>query len=312
MILFSKFRQQAQTLFLDKESPVVTQTDTKYHIVLSPTLYWVKREKLPLKYLHEVKKIAPTLFEEMLPKGDYSYALYKDGEEFILFAYEDKKILELLAQKGISANSIVGISFAQTAFDALDEAVRINDREVLTKKDGIVVVLPSAWFDTALPLEKIVLKPSDPIVKLEQFSHIIDKKTLYKIGLLLFIFVSVLMVEYFYYSKNLNMLVEEKAKIFQNTKLKPTLMQNRAILSHYQSAILRQEKLREYMGYLLKAKLKKDEKIVAIKYGDKKLQIVFEHVNKNALKRILSSFYKKKIKLDIKQKAKELIVEVEV
>jgi hypothetical protein len=310
MILFLKFKQKTQTVFLDKNSRVTLLDDTKYHIILSPTLYWIKREKLPLKYLHEVKKIAPTLFEEILPEGDYSYSIYKEDEYFVLFAYEDKKILSLLAEKGILLADIATISFAQSAFTQLQKPVAISSETILVKKDDIVVVLPAEWYEDVEALQNIELKPSKHTIKLEQFSHIVDKKTLYKLGAILGVFGVIVAVEYLLYSKALAHLRQENEQVFKAHKLKPTLMQNKAILSHYESISLRQERLREYISYILKAKLSKNQKIDAISYENKKLRVVFEGLQGNALKRVLAPFYKDKAKVDIHKSKNQTIVEV--
>jgi hypothetical protein len=305
-----KFKQKTQTVFLDKNSRVALLDDAKYHIILSPTLYWIKREKLPLKYLHEVKKIAPTLFEEILPEGDYSYYVYKEDESFILFAYEDKKILSLLEEKGILLADIATISFAQSAFIQLQKPVAIGSETILAKKDDIVVVLPAEWYEDVEMLQNIELKPSKHTIKLEQFSYIVDKKTLYKLGGIFGVFIVIVAVEYFLYSKELAHLRQESEQVFKEHNLKPTLMQNKAILSHYESTSRRQEKLREYVSYILKAKLSKNQKIDSIGYENKKLRVVFEGLRGNALKRVLAPFYKDKAKVDIHKKKNQIIVEV--
>lgn len=311
MILFFNFKQKAEIFFLDNSSAAVDiGRDKKYHIILSPALYWIKKEKLPLKYLHEVKKIAPTLFEDILPKGEYSYFAYKEEDNFILFAYEDKEILALLEKKGISLTNIASISFSQTALDTSVEALKIDDERVLTKKEGMVVVLPALWFLDAQALQKHHFTPSKHTIKLEQFSHIIDTKTVYKLGVFLGAFIVILAVEYFTYYGVLQKLSQQKEQLFKQHKLKPTLMQNSAILTHYKSVAVRQEKLREYISYILKAQLMKNEKITEIAYENKKLHIVLQGVQKDALQRIFTDFYKKKIALDIQEKANQLIVEV--
>ncbi|MDQ7066925.1 MAG: hypothetical protein Q9M40_02365 [Sulfurimonas sp.] len=71
----------------------------KVSIILSPSLYWVQKLSLRVKYVREVKKLLPSIFEDMLPAGQYSYSAYKRGDDFFIFAYEDKAILKLLQDK---------------------------------------------------------------------------------------------------------------------------------------------------------------------------------------------------------------------
>jgi hypothetical protein len=310
MILFLKFRQKAKMLFLDSAHSVDVDSQQQYHIVLSPSLYWIKKATLPVKYLHEVKKIAPTLFEERLPSGNYNYFAYKDGDDFIVFAYEDSKILSLLVEKGIALHQVRSISFAQSSLESLQEPLAINDKSVITKKDGVVILLPRVWFDDVKEINDSVLNSSKYTIRLEQFSHIVDKTTLYKIGALLLLFIFVLLGEYFYYYQNYKRVEREKEAIFQSYKLKPTLMQNRAILESYKKRNLKEQKLRQYITDFLKLNLHKGEKILSIDYDGKKLQVVVEGLKKGDEKRLLASLYKKKIKIKTEYKAEKLLIEV--
>ena len=310
MILFLKFNQKVKTLFLDPDISLEIDPKEKYHFILSPSLYWIKKVSLPLKYVHEVKKVAATLFEEVLPAGNYSYFVYKDEDEFVIFAYEDSKIISLLAEKGVSLNQVSALSFAQSAFENLDEAVCINSESVLTHKDGIVVLLPSQWFDNTKTLQSLELHPSKQTIRLEQFSHIVETKTLYMIGMLLFLFFLVLLGEYLYFAKEKEELQIAKERLFSEYKLKPTLMQNRAILSKYQKQDKQEKNLRRYIDYFLKARLNKSQKILSISYDKAKLKVVLQGLSQRDVKRILSGLYKEKVKLTTVQKGDKLIVEV--
>jgi len=310
--LFLKFRQNAKVLFLERDLTLDIDPKQKYHIVLSPSLYWVKKEKLPVKYLHEVKKLAPTLFEETLPEGNYNYFAYKEGDDFLLFAYEDKDILTLLGEKGISLHQVKAISFAQSVLKDIQEPVRINAEYVLTQKEGIVVLLPAAWFGDAKALEEVTLQPSKHTIQLEQFSHLVDKKTLYKAVILLSLFAAVLFGEYSYFNREKKAISLQKEKLFQEYKLKPTLMQNSAILARYKKDDQKQQHLREYIAYFLKARLQKGEKILSIEYDGKALRIVMQGVSQREEKRLLSGLYKQKVTLKTRYKADKLIVEVAV
>jgi len=312
MTLFLNFKQTVETIFLDAKRDITVDLEKKYHIILSPSLYWVKREKLPLKYVHEVKKIVATLFEEILPKGEYSYFVDKDEEAFLLFAYDDKAILKLLESKGIRLSNVSGISFAQHSFADEQKPIQINKDEVIVSKDGIVVVLPSEWFKEKKVLEESKLYPSKQTIHLEKFSHIIDRKTLYTVGMLVLLFMSVLLGEYIYYSLELEKIRQQKEKVFTGSNLKPTLMQNRAILQKYQKLIKRQEKLRTVLAMILQANFKKAQRVDAIVYDGKKLQIVLEGVTQADLPKIFSKLYKAKINMQAKEKAKNLVLEVDL
>ena len=314
MILFLKFKQKGKLLFLQDDG-IQENIDPKqkYYIVLSPSLYWVKRVTLPLKYVHEVKKIAATLFEELLPSGNYNFYVVKQAEnDFFVFAYEDNKILSLLTQKGIAVHQLSGITFAQFAFEDLSDVIEVNSENVISKKDDTVVLLPTQWFHQKRALQAEDMKISKHTIHLEQFSHIVDRKTLYKIVTLLLLFILVLFGEYFYFVKQKEALFAANEKLFKEYNLKPTLMQNRAILDHYKKQDLQEAQLRKYIDYFLKANLDKKEKILSMEYKERRLRVVIQGLAIADAKRALAMFYKDKIKLNIKQKKGKLIVEVSI
>lgn len=310
--MFSKFKQAAETVVLDTDVTLRTAADTKYNIILSPSLYWVKRVTLPLKYVHEVKKIAPTLFEENLLDGNYNYFVYKEEETFLVFAYEDSKIIALLSQKGIALQNVAFLSFAQFTFKDLQAPLKITPQKVLVKKEGIVLLLPADWYDDAKPLESYKLTASKPTIHLEQFSHIVDSKTLYKVISILGLFIVVLLGEYYYYYKQGEQLETARSELFTSYKLKPTLMQNKAILSHYEKIDAKQKKLREYISYFLKAPLQKNQKITTIFYSDALLRVTIEGVNKKSVKALLSKLYKAGVDVNLRSAKDKTIVEVKL
>ncbi len=49
------------------------------NVMLTPQYYTLKREELPVKYLYQAKKIAPSLFDGLLEEvGEYDYMVYKE------------------------------------------------------------------------------------------------------------------------------------------------------------------------------------------------------------------------------------------
>jgi len=312
MILFLKFKQQGQILFLDQERHIDVDPKEKYFILLSPSLYWIKKVTLPLKYTHEVKKIAATLFEEILPEGNYNYYVVKQNDSFLIFAYQDSKILSLLSQKGIGLGQVRGISFAQFACENLDESIQINEKYVLSKEDGIALLLPSVWFQNSKSFDEVELQAPKQQIHLEQFSHIVDSKTLYKVVVLLLLFIALFTAEYIYFLQQKEQIQQKREALFSEYKLKPTLMQNRAILAKYKKEDTKARKLRTYINYFLKANYSKGERILSLEYNGSVLEVVFKNVKEEDLKRLLSRFYKAKIAIKTKTKADKLIVEVKI
>ncbi len=299
-----RFKQEHKNVYFDETSSLTVEPNVKYRLILSPHLYWVQKLELPLKNAREVKKVAHTLFEEKIPDNiDYSYYVYKQNDEFFVFAYDDKKILKMITEKGISLSAIASVHFAQSELDSLEGTYAVNDTEAIQVKDGIVILLPRSWFGSLQELSVDDIKVSDKNIKLQQFNSFIDSKILYQAMAVMVFFIIVLTLELWIVKKDKENITQAREKIFSQYGLKPTLMQNRSILQHYETIYEKQKALREYIILLLKSSLKKDQKIQSISYVNGKVKAVVTNVKPQEVKRITALFIQKKIahKVDFKK-----------
>jgi len=147
------FNKTALPLFIDLHTTLSVEAEQVFDIILSPSLYWVKHVSIPVKSLSEVKKVLPSLFENTVPKGKYSYYAYEDKGTYIVFAYDDRKILATLLQKGITSEQINRVYFAQSEFHDIKEAISIDEECILDVEDHVVVKLPKEFVSTSKPLE---------------------------------------------------------------------------------------------------------------------------------------------------------------
>ena len=308
-----RFKQAQRNIYLDSAAEVAFDPQMKYNIILSPHLYWVKKLSLPLRSAKEVKKVAHTLFEDSLPEdASYSYEVYKKQEDFFVFAYDDAQILALLEEKGIAFANIAAVYFAQSELDTLEGVYRVNDTEALQVKEGVVVLLPSEWFDSLEPLDIAEIKPSKHRLKLQHFSNFIEKSSLNKIIIVLALFAVILLTELFIYKHQVVMLTEEKENIFGKYQLKPTMMQNRAILEHYTRKNAEQKKLREALLSLLQSHLKASQKMESIEYGNALLRVTISNVDAQEKSRIIALLHQKSMDFTTKMKGGNLVVEVKL
>lgn len=253
-----KFNNKYKTIFVDSQM-VHGEVEERVNVILSPSLYWVKKVTLPIKYIGDVKKILPSIFEDVLPVGSYSYSAYKKGEEFFVFAYEDRLILETLMRQGISTSNIANVYFAQSEFANLEGALRVNETQSMYLKDDVLILVPSAFVQSSEPLDaqSVVLSPHT--ISLTQFGHIVDTKSLYKVavvfGLLTLLFAS----EWFVTVQKINEIEELKAALFAKEGAKSTMFENNAILKKQKSIYEKQTKLRECISLVLSTQLAKNE-----------------------------------------------------
>jgi hypothetical protein len=285
------FNKNYKTLLLDPHAKKFA-LDERVNLILSPSLYWVKKLSLPLKKASEVKRVLPSLFEDTLPKGEYNYYVYKEGEEFFAFAYDDRKILELIEQKGLSSSNVKNIYFAQSELGFIDGAVKINETQSIYKKDDILILLPCCWIDEKGALDLEGLTHSKYSISLTQYGHIIDSASVYKIVAILALFVILVLGENYMIQQKVNLLDEKKESEFTRHHLKATMFENRSILKKYKTIYNTQTKLRQAMSTILSLR-GVTLKSVSRKKG--KLIAEFEKLPDSIQKRLKEKLKKKKL-----------------
>lgn len=275
--MFSKFNKPLDTIFLDASSDNF-HLDDNVNVILSPSLYWVKRVKLPVKYLRELKPLIPSLFEDILPDGNYSYSAYKEGEEFFIFAYQDKEIIKVLNQKGIQTSQVKNVYFAQSELASLEEALFINEEQSLCVKNEMLVLLPSDWVSESKKFDFNTLNLSKNFVRLKQYGHIVNDKSLYKLITIASVLLAVIAIEYIMTSMKVSENEKLQESLFAKHSLKPTMMQNRSMLRSYEATHDQQAKIRDYMSGLLTVQLEGSQKISLIYLKRNKLVAEFDGV----------------------------------
>lgn len=252
------FNRPVQTVFIDTHTPPV-ESDATMDVILSPAYYWVKRQKLPVRYLREARKLLPSIFEDMLPEGSFSYEVYKQDDHFMLFAYSDKTILDLLHDKGVKPSQIRNIYLAQSEFDALETPLRIDGQTILAVRDGIVVKLPAAFSPESVPMDLSGHKGSPHAVTVTRYAHITGQGNMLRFGSLLGVLTLLLAVQWWIVADKTRMLEAKQAEVFARYDLKSTQMQNEAILESLESRYKSQEALRRAVQAVLGLRLAKDE-----------------------------------------------------
>ena len=139
------------TLLLLHNNLNSVKKSSKYDLVLSPQFYIVKREKIPVKYAFQAKKLAPSVMEDLLPSEfGYEYMVRKDGDEWLFFAYRPKEIENFL--QGccqIPAHKIGQIYFADQLKPVLKKMpIGIDEYNALTLVDGIATIVPRRMLES--------------------------------------------------------------------------------------------------------------------------------------------------------------------
>jgi hypothetical protein len=307
--LFLKFNQKINTIFLDTDSKDFFITE-KVNVILSPSLYWVKKVSLPVKYAREVKPLIPSLFEDILPEGNYNYFTYKKEDHFFIFAYEDKVILDTLKEKGIAAQHVNNVYFAQSEFDSISNPLKINEDKSIYIKDDLVILLPSAWMQTEEELDIETVSLSKYFIRLNQFGHIVESKSLYTLMIILALIISIVSVEYFIVNDKITKTQSLRDELFVRNNLKSTMIQNRSMLKEYSTLHKRQMLFREYTSYILSISLTPKQSLSELGLKGNKLLVSFTGVSKDSEADILKILKSKGIKYTSNLKENTLEIEI--
>ena len=311
LLKFNKFNKQAATLFLDPHSDKF-EIDGDVNVILSPSLYWVKKISLPVKSVREAKPLLASLFEDTIPDGHYSYSVYKDDDKFYIFAYEDKVILDTLEAKGISAKQVKKVYFSQSEFAHIDGAMKINEKQSIYVKDGVVVLVPCCWIEEKSTLDISNTTFSKHHITLKQFGHIVDEKTIYSLIFILVFFIAMVLSEYLITLKHISQTQTKKDELFQTYHLKPTMMQNNSILKNYKKTYKTEMHLRDYIAIIVNLRLNKKEKISLLEFKNNILTVEFSGLNNKDKQEIEKILNKKGLKFNSKFKTNTWHVEIEI
>ncbi len=286
------FKSKAQAFFVDIDGPSY-EGSSSINVILSPSMYWVKRVELPVKYLRDVRSLIPSLFEEHLPTGKYSYYTYKDGESFLIFAYNDKEVLDLLAEKNITSANMNNVYLAQSEFSTLEAPKKISENDILSVENGVVVKLPALMAPDAKPLDLKDHTFSKHTIHLTRFNQIADKKSQMVFAIILLILILMFATEWLITSSKVTSIMQKQERVFSEHHLQSTFFQNEAIYAKLNNTFDRQTRIRDIMNLALTLKLRPEERFEHIALEKRKIVLVIKTPSKAQGDKSLSKLKKR-------------------
>lgn len=131
-------------MLLHKEMPSFSGK-SEIDVMLTPQLYTIKREVLPVKYHYQAKKLAPSILENLLESGrEYDYFVFKDNSSWSFIAYEPSAVSALMESKGILPEQVGKLYFVQQARSNFQQPVALGEQEALVSVGETVVVVPKS------------------------------------------------------------------------------------------------------------------------------------------------------------------------
>lgn len=228
--------------------PRIEEEEEGYDLLLTPQLYLMKRERLPVRFLFEARRIAPSLMEELGTDDSWIFELFRDGEEWIVVAYHPDDLLEVLRKARITPGRIGRIYFAQQFSEALRQPLLLGDREAMATVKGIVTILPSSMVVGRSRSLDTLPRPDKSFPFRENHGHQwMGRKTSIGISLLL------LLLALFWVGEGLRYRQERlslEAKVQEVSEGDPTLVSaitRRNIRDRYRSIDRRQRQIRTTM-----------------------------------------------------------------
>jgi hypothetical protein len=283
---------KTKLIFLDKDS-LPMSVEGKVDIVLMPSLYWFREEILPAKNPQQAKKLAPSLFDAVMPEGAYSYHAQKHGDAFWLFAYDESQIAASISEAGLRSSQIQNIYFAQNECAELQSPLRLDENHVLVNNEGVLCMLPSYYVSESIPAEDFLvdMKLSKQKVNVNLFKNsLIDEKQIsYLIAIaivFIIVYTTALLIEKHHYKQ---MLIKEHALV-EHYDLPQTSFQLDGLRNSLENRQKRQISMRKKLKEMFKLPMKKGEYVKKFDIGMKKVSyeiVMNSAVRAEAIKQLL-------------------------
>lgn len=261
---------------IDKYTGKIKVAD-KINIILTPSYYWIKRAYLEVKFSSAALKYAPSIFEGMLPEGNYAYYAVKTKKEFVFFAYDPDEIISSLKQKGIQASQIAGIYFAQNEMTGITSPIQCNATDAIVLHNGTVLQVKKYLVD-----ESTLKRSLDDVKQLSKHKITLSKSSITHsikelrpliivLGALIILFTTQLFMSF-----NQEEILKSKPSVFKEYKLPETFLQNSSIEKKLRQDFKAQKSFRKLFFAILKLPLSERQKVINLSYEKNKFSIIFE------------------------------------
>jgi len=280
------------TLLLLHNGLKEVKKSVKYDLVLSPQFYIVKREKLPVKYTFQAKKLAPSIMEDLLSNNaiGYNYIAKKDNNSWLFFAYRPVEIENFLKDCcKIPANKIGKIYFADQLKNVLKRApIGIDEHKAIVLVDNFATIVSRkmlnedryAKFSNKLrPKEGYKFKSSSKATTDSQVS-----KSAIAVATLLALFGLVFLVEGYSYKKTTNDKLNANSELLSSYPHLQSKLTRDNIKAKYIKIEKRERSIRENIDLISQLSSKKTL-LSKLFIKENKLIAIF-NTNKNELKKL--------------------------
>jgi hypothetical protein len=281
------------------------------NVMLTPQFYTIKREPLPVQYGYQAKRIAPSLFDGLLDDTkEYHYFVSKENNGWLFIAYNIHEIALFLESKGILAENVRKVFFAEQSVEAFLGPVKIGEREALVKLDDSVVVVPQTALDEDIKVLQIdnSFTPKKGIA-LEGTTHsVLSTKQAYTLAVIFFLFSVVFFIEGSRYGGENAMQEEEMKVLLEEHPSLQSAYTRKSIADKYKTIDSKERKKREIIN-ALSHMIFKGTTLTSLALNDKKFQAQFSYTTESVSKKLQALAKKEKFNIVKISKSHSLKIE---
>ncbi len=279
--------------FFSKSSQITS--DSKVDLILSPEFYWVRVFAIPVKSKHDALDVVPTLFEDILPFGEFSYHVVKQEEDkYLCFAYENEIILEYIKKSNLNLSQISNIYFAQTEFKDVGRFSSNEDTFIYTQ-DAILIKVPSLLVEDTVNINEVLdtHKLTANKIKIKFYSSLINSKYIYTFVFIFAVLITLNTFKYLLYDKNISMLELKSAQVKKSYNLPLSMLETNSVVSKMKRKVIKGSKLRNSLDYVFDFNKRSSKgKLSRVSYSGNTMKLVFEDINYNQVKSYLAKKFK--------------------
>jgi hypothetical protein len=248
---------------------------SKSKLVLSPEFYWAKRVELDVRFVYEVKKMAVSIFDGVLPSGDFEYMVFKLGKgDFLLVAYSISWIKSELEKLGIDMVFVDKIYLLESLLAGKDVSLRVDDDFGIVSEQRVLTYAPLRLLGDSVDIEGVlsgrrVLK--EPIYS-KQFQNIrIGSKQLNYLILMALFLCMIVLFETIKLASDSRNILEQKQSFIEQNSLPQTSFQIKSMQDELQIKEITQNDLRGGIDHLSRFELSQTEFFEELEFSNKKL-----------------------------------------
>lgn len=300
-----------ELILIDKNMKSVTKAHP-VNVMLTPQFYTLKREALPVKYAYQAKRVAASLFEGLLEdKSEYQYFVYKEEDEWVFVAYDLAKIQSFLSSKGLEAEQVAKIFFAQQAAASFTSPVLLDENSALVNLEGTMVIVPKvALGEDSHSVLKVnnSFTPTKGVALEGGTGSFLSQQQAVSLAAVFLLFSIMFMVEGWRYGGDSETQALEVQALLEEYPSLESSYTRESILSKYRQIDSLERKKRDSIK-VLSHMIFKGSTLISLTLDDKKFQAQFSCENDGVIKKLKELAQKEKFNTSKMSNKKALQIE---